>query len=170
MSPARSEWPENWPGSSPRASTCRFTMSATERQLEARARLEAEGLVTREFAVGMADALREFRAAVGQPTWFEGWEEGAKPAEGALAATFGERIVGFCEYRRQGEAGDFGPLAVLNEYRERGIGGALLLEAMLRLKGVGTRRSDARWVWPLRLYEKNGWAVCRRYAVLERVL
>lgn len=63
----------------------------------------------------------------------------------------------------------FGPIAVLEDFRRRGIGTCLLLESMQRMKEAGAPNVIAGWA-NVPFYTKNGWKVSRRYSVFQRRL
>ncbi len=129
-----------------------------------------KGIQIQKYTNDMFDVLQTFRSQTDNPTWFDHWDADKKPASGAFAALDGNQVVGFCEYKVSNEEGDFGPLEVLMDYRDKKIGSALLLKAMQAMQKLGAKQSTAKWVWPARLYESNGWLVDRTYAILEKQL
>ena len=74
-----------------------------------------------------------------------------------------------CRFFKDPECWWFGPIAVLEDQREKGIGTCLLLESMLQMKALGAPNVTAGWA-TVTFYTKNGWRVSRRYSVFQRSL
>ena len=144
--------------------------SLTKRQKQKLEQVSLAGIRISEYENSMERALHDFRADIDQPNWFNELETGLSPGEGAIAARHGDTIVGLCGYQVRNNVGDFGPLHVRLEEREKGIGSALLLYAMLNMQKMGAEQSTAKWVWPFRLYESTGWNILRSYLILEKRL
>ena len=141
----------------------------TEKQRQKLQQISHAGIRIVEYENGMKKALQDFRAAIDQPTWFNELESDPSQ-DGALAALQGDVMIGLCGYQVRDNVGDFGPLHVRMEEREKGLGSALLLEAMLCMQKAGATESTAKWVWPFRLYESTGWNILRSYSILEKKL
>lgn len=142
----------------------------TKQQRQKLEQVSQAGIDISEYEKSMKEALQDFRAAIDQPTWFNELESDAPSGQNALAALNDDVIIGLCEYQVREGIGDFGPLHVRLDEREKGIGSALLLEAMLRMQKMGAEESTAKWVWPFRLYESTGWSILRSYSILEKNL
>ena len=85
-----------------------------------------------------------------------------------LVATEGERIVGYCQQRRE----RFGPFGVDPAWRGRGIGRVLLARCLAAMR---TRGFHCAWfLWTgrdaARLYERAGFHTVRRFAVMRYLL
>jgi GNAT superfamily N-acetyltransferase len=118
----------------------------------------------------MLTAMRVFVEKIQIPHWFpEGWEEGFSANGHTLVALKEKDVVGWANYWPHPESGGFGPIAVLPEFREHGIGTCLLMESMLRMQHLGTPKVVAGWA-ASGFYLKSGWYVCRQYIVFQKEL
>jgi mycothiol synthase len=136
----------------------------------AAARLEGEGVRVRavrpEDAYPLAAYFREEF-----PTWAEFFTrklDGGHPAEEIVVATHAGRVVGYCQHLDSDHVGPFG---VARDYRGRGIGSVMLYRLL-----DGMRARGYRFAWfgetgrARPYYERAGFEVTRRYALLQRDL
>ena len=143
---------------------------------EVRAKLRAaedRGVGVYRYEPEMLEKMRQFISDKGFPEYFrhffrEGWDVDWLVPRNAVVAMLKGEIVGYGEFRPNSMGGEFGPAAVLEEFREQGIGTAILLKAMTIMKDGGTPRATASWVWPREYYIRNGWRISRRYNVYEK--
>ena len=137
---------------------------------EAQQKAAEDGIEIVAYDPAMLDMLRELVAAIKMRQWFrEGWERRYSSKRHTFVAIQGDRMLGYADYRPNPERGSFGTTAVLPELRGRGIGSCLLTACMLALKEAGTPRVVAGWA-NTPFYLKNGWHICRRYAVFHKRL
>lgn len=85
-----------------------------------------------------------------------------------LVAVQGERIVGYCQQRRE----RFGPFGVDPVLRSQGIGRVLLFRCLAEMLAKGFHCAWFLWTGrdAARLYERAGFHVVRRFAVMRRGL
>lgn len=85
-----------------------------------------------------------------------------------LVAVQGERIVGYCQQRRE----RFGPFGVDPAWRGRGIGRVLLARCLAAMRAKGFHCAWFLWTGrdAARLYEREGFRVVRRFAVMRYTL
>lgn len=85
-----------------------------------------------------------------------------------LVAVHGERIVGYCQQRRE----RFGPFGVDPALRSQGIGRVLLFRCLAEMLAKGFHCAWFLWTGrdAARLYERAGFHVVRRFAVMRRHL
>lgn len=85
-----------------------------------------------------------------------------------LVAVQGERIVGYCQQRRE----RFGPFGVDPALRSQGIGQVLLFRCLAEMLAKGFHCAWFLWTGSnaARLYERAGFHVVRRFAVMRRGL
>jgi GNAT superfamily N-acetyltransferase len=83
-----------------------------------------------------------------------------------LVAVQDERIVGYCQARRE----RFGPFGVAEELQGRGIGRLLLFRCLAEMLTRGFHCAWFLWTGAdaARLYSLAGFREVRRFAVLER--
>jgi ribosomal protein S18 acetylase RimI-like enzyme len=136
----------------------------------AAARLEGEGVRVRavrpEDAYPLAVYFREEF-----PAWAEFFTrklDGGHPAEEIVVATHAGRVVGYCQHLDSDHVGPFG---VARDHRGRGIGSVMLYRLL-----EGMRARGYRFAWfgetgrARPYYERAGFEVTRRYALLQRDL
>ena len=144
------------------------TFQPTEYQKQAQRRIEALGVVIKPYQLEFLDKMRGFVEKISYPQWFpEGWEKDFGKEGCTLVALMENRVVGFAGYPPNPEGGGFGPIAVLEELRGKGIGSCLLLESVLQMKALGTPNVTAGWA-NTPFYLKNGWKVIRQYKVFQK--
>lgn len=83
-----------------------------------------------------------------------------------LVARQGERIVGYCQQRRE----RFGPFGVAPEMRGLGVGRLLLFRCLAEMPAKGFHCAWFLWTGAdaARLYEKAGFHKARQFAVMRR--
>ncbi|MFQ6039318.1 MAG: GNAT family N-acetyltransferase [Candidatus Poribacteria bacterium] len=139
----------------------------TEYQQDAQRRMQKIGVKVVDYQPSMLTAMRAFVEKIQIPHWFpEGWEQGFGASGHTLVARKENDVVGWANYWPHPESGGFGPIAVLPEFREHGIGTCLLMESMLRMQRLGTPKVVAGWA-ATGFYLKSGWYVCRQYIVFQ---
>jgi len=112
--------------------------------------------------------MREFVEKLNMKHWFpDGWERDFGKGGHTLVAFKNGKIVGWAAYLPNEPVSEFDGIAVLEDYRRRGIGTCLLLESMLRLKEFGVSKVVARWA-PEGFYSKSGWKTYRQYMVFQK--
>lgn len=144
----------------------------TEYQKRAQRRVEELGVVIKPYQPKLLDKMRRFADRLNYPQWFpEGWELDFGKKGCTLIALLGTEVVGWAEFGHSRSTEDwyFGPIAVQEELRRKGIGTCLLLESMLRMKALGAPNVTAGWA-NVPFYVKNGWKTSRRYVVLQKDL
>jgi mycothiol synthase len=142
----------------------------TEHQVQAQRRARDMGVTIEPYRPGHLEGMQYFVERLNYPEWFpKGWELHFARSGGTLVALLGSEVVGWVHFHPNPEGGDFGPIAVLEELRGKGIGTCLLLESVLRMKASATPNVTALWA-NVPFYLKNGWKVSRRYTVLQRRL
>lgn len=82
-----------------------------------------------------------------------------------LVAVEGERIVGYCQQRRE----RFGPFGVDPALRSQGIGRVLLFRCLAEMRAKGFHCAWFLWTGrdAARLYERAGFQTVRRFAVMR---
>jgi mycothiol synthase len=87
---------------------------------------------------------------------------------GFFVARREERIVGYCQQRRE----RFGPFGVLPEFRNRGIGRVLLFRCLAGMPAQGLRCAWFLWTGQdaSRLYRQAGFRPIRQFAIMQREL
>jgi len=87
---------------------------------------------------------------------------------GFLVATQGERIVGYCQQRRE----RFGPFGVVEEMRNRGIGRLLLFRCLTMMLSQGFQCAWFLWTGKdvALLYAQAGFKQVRQFAVMKKEL
>jgi GNAT superfamily N-acetyltransferase len=143
-----------------------------EYQKKAKRRAEEIGVKVVDYKPEMIDMMRKFVIKLNMIQWFpSGWEMSfSENSSGrSLVALKDENIIGWSSFGIDGTEGHFGPIGVLEEYRNKGIGTYLLLESMLRLKELRVNKVVARWA-VARFYLKSGWEIYRRYAFYQKSL
>lgn len=142
----------------------------TEYQRQAQRRIEKMGVAIKLYQPEFLDKMRRFAERLNYPQWFpNGWESDFAKKGYTLVALLGAEVVGWAEFHPSSEGWFFGPIAVLEELRRRGIGACLLLKSMLRMKALGTPNVTAGWA-NVPFYLKNDWKISRRYIVLQKDL
>jgi ribosomal protein S18 acetylase RimI-like enzyme len=144
----------------------------TEYQRQAQRRIQELGVVIKPYQSNFLEAMRRFAKRLDYPQWFpEGWELGFAKKADTLVALLGFEVVGWAAFGYPRSTSDwyFGPIAVLEELRRKGIGTCLLLRSMERMKKAGAPNVIAGWA-NVPFYTKNGWKVSRKYSVLQRTL
>lgn len=128
------------------------------------------GVVIQDYKPHHSAALREYVNQLEYPNFFPpNWEQDFDEWGTHLVALRDDVVLGWAMYNPVFYEGYFGPIAVLQEYRRKGIGTVLLLESMLRMKAEGTPSITAGWA-NVPFYIKSGWVVSRRYVVFEKRL
>jgi GNAT superfamily N-acetyltransferase len=131
------------------------------------------------------DALRqdpggtELAAASDRPevaAWMDShWSNWAAEAlraldKGTLVLSRGdEGITGFCAYDVN-RRGLLGPVAVRPDLIGKGVGEALVLGALHRMRSAGRRRAEVVWVGPIVPYARVGGTVSRVFFVYRKKL
>jgi mycothiol synthase len=85
-----------------------------------------------------------------------------------LVATHNERIVGYCQQRRE----RFGPFGVDPSLRSKGLGRVLLFRCLADMLAKGFHSAWFLWTGKdaARLYAQAGFKQVRQFAVLKKVL
>jgi len=142
----------------------------TEYQVQAQRSAKDMGVTIEPYQPKHLEGMRHFVERLDYPEWFpKGWDLDFARSGGTLVALLGSEVVGWANFHPDPEGGDFGPIAVLEELRGKGIGTCLLLESVLRMKASATPNVTALWA-NVPFYLKNGWKISRRYTVLQRRL
>lgn len=133
-------------------------------------RVEQMGVAILDYKPNLLSAMKDFVLQIEYPNFFPaGWENDFDDWGSHLVAVSGVRVLGWAMYNPVLYEGYFGPIAVLPDFRRKGIGTALLLESMLRMKKEGTPVVTAGWA-NTPFYLKSGWSISRRYVIFERKL
>ena len=142
----------------------------TEYQRQAQQRIELMGVAIKSYQTKFLDEMRCFAEKLDYPQWFpKDWELHFNENCYTLVAVSKSDIVGWARFFKDSERWWFGPIAVLKEFRRKGIGTCLLLEAMLQMKTVGASNVTAGWA-DVPFYLKSNWKISRRYIVLQKSL
>lgn len=121
---------------------------------------EVIAFATREFAADWGEAVRAAAVRFGRP-------------ERVLTARDpGGAVVGFATYAAyRGLVERFGPFGVAGTERGQGLGGVLLSAALSRMRAEGANSAWFLWTGEQspagRLYARSGFAVTRRFSVLQ---
>lgn len=146
------------------------TFQPTQYQRRAQEKIRKMGIVVKQYQPEFLDRMCQFVKKINYPQWFpKGWELDFNRKSHTLIALLGTDIVGWAEFHNSNEGWLFGPIAVLEELRQKGIGTCLLLESVLQMRGFGAINVTAGWA-NVPFYLKNGWRVSRRYIVLQKRL
>jgi GNAT superfamily N-acetyltransferase len=114
-------------------------------------RSEVEGWLDRHWSNWSAEALRALD-------------------KGTLLLSRGdEGITGFCAYEVN-RRGLLGPVAVRPDLIGKGVGEALVLGALHRMRSAGRRRAEVVWVGPIVPYARLGGTVSRVFFVYRKQL
>jgi len=141
-----------------------------EFQQETLKTLQNAGIVITPYKADAELLMETFIQRSGVDYWFSrGWREELVRIR-TLIAHNDISILGYAQYRPSGNHADFGPVAVLPDWRQQGIGTSLLLYAMQDMKMNNVRQAGAHWVWPLEYYLRNSWEVAREYVALRKQL
>lgn len=128
------------------------------------------GVKISQFTSAYSSAMAAFIQQANLGDWFApGWEEQLSASK-AIVVRDGAAIIGYAQYRWDGNGVLFGPIAVLPERRSQGIGSALLAIIMNRMKQSGVHTMAAKWALPISYYQKNGWQIAREYVALVKKL
>jgi len=123
--------------------------------------------LSQEFGLGWVYSTKYFFRRGGSPQDF-------------LLLFSGDKIVGFCHLHWNNnqvfwadtlsiKVGGIGPMGISKELRGKGLGTALLQEAMVTLKNTGVQKIIADWaVTPF--YAKIGFKVWKKYLKMEKTL
>jgi len=142
----------------------------TKYQRRAQQRMEKMGVIIRSYQPESFYKMRRFVKEINYPQWFpEGWELDFGEHHYHLVALLAAEIVGWARFFKHQERWWFGPIAVLEKVRRRGIGTCLLLQSMLQMKTLGAPNVTAGWA-NVPFYVKNRWRTSRRYIVLQKNL
>lgn len=144
----------------------------SEYQKQAEQRIKKMGVIIKPYHAKLVEKMRHFVEKIDYPGWFpEGWGSDFGKRGNTLVALLGTEVVGWATFGYSSSTGDwyFGPIAVLEEFRRKGIGTCLLLRSMLRMKKLGVSSVIAGWA-NVPFYTKNGWKVSRVYSVLQKQL
>jgi GNAT superfamily N-acetyltransferase len=145
-------------------------LQPTEYQRRAQAKIRNMGIAIRRYEPELLDRMRQFVKKINYPQWFpKGWEFSFNRKSHTLVALLGASIVGWAEFYRSNETWFFGPIAVLDEFRQKGVGTCLLLESVYQMKDFGALNVTAGWA-NVPFYQKNGWRTSRQYIVLQKNL
>ncbi len=128
-------------------------------------------IIIKPYQTKFLDMMRDFVRKVNYPQWFpERWESSfQKKDHYHLVARRESTIVGWARFFKESECWWFGPIAVLEDLRQKGIGTCLLLESVLQMKALGAPEVTAGWA-NVPFYVKSGWRTSRRYSVLQKTL
>jgi ribosomal protein S18 acetylase RimI-like enzyme len=133
-------------------------------------RIKQIGVVIHPYQSGLLSKMKQFVQRLQIPNFFPpNWEKGFDNWGTHLVALKDGDVVGWAMYNPVFYEGFFGPIAILQNLRRKGIGTALLLESMLQMKAEGTSSVTAGWA-NVPFYLKSGWIVSRRYTILEKQL
>lgn len=139
-------------------------------QIRTARQVAATGIKVSQFTPDQSDAMSAFIEKSNLEAWFApGWQQ-QLAASKAIVIRHEDAIIGYAQYRWNGDGVSFGPVAVLPNKRGRGIGTALLAMLMNRMKQSGVRSMSAKWALPLSYYQKNGWQIAREYVALVKNL
>jgi GNAT superfamily N-acetyltransferase len=142
----------------------------SEYQRKAKMRAEEIGVEIMAYRPEMLSMMREFVDKLNMRHWFpDAWEKDFGKGGHSLIACRNDKIVGWTAYCPNKPSSEVGGIAVLEDYRRKGIGTSLLLESMLRLKEFGVSKVVAGWA-ATEFYLKSGWKICRQYIVYRRRL
>ena len=122
-------------------------------------RLKAEGITIRRVAPYEASVLKRFVLSAFSEVWADeaGRSFSFQPVS-CIIATHQKKIVGFGCYDTTCR-GFFGPTGVLETYRGKGIGKALLLGCLRAMRESGYGYAIIGGVGPMKFYEKAVGAV-----------
>jgi len=138
-------------------------------------RLAAEGIVVRPVRPADLPSLMPFIVEHFGWDWYRFAQEyllqlfGPGSDEIAfLVATQGDRVVGYCQQRRE----RFGPFGVMPSLRNKGIGRVLLFRCLEAMLAKGFHCAWFLWTGAdaARLYSLAGFRQVRRFAVLRKAL
>lgn len=138
-------------------------------------RLAFEGIAIRPVEAADLPALMPFIAETFGWDWYRFAQEYLLTVFGPgaddicfLVAVRGERIVGYCQQRRE----RFGPFGVDPALRSQGIGRVLLFRCLAEMLVKGFHCAWFLWTGrdAARLYERAGFHTVRRFAVMRRQL
>lgn len=139
--------------------------------LKAKHRASEIGVSVIDYDPSMLDKMSQFVEKLDEglkKSWFpKGWEESFRGKHGKVVAIKDDEIVGWASFNTNGEIGWFGPTAVLEDMRGKGIGSWMLLESVLRMKNDGAKRVIASWA-NTPFYIANGWKICKQYVVFGK--
>ena len=142
----------------------------TEYQIRAQENIRNMGLAIRRYEPKLLDRMRQFAEKINYPQWFPtGWEYNFNRKSHILVALLGADIIGWAEFHKSNETWFFGPIAVIDEFRRKGIGTCLLLESVVQMRELGAPSVTAGWA-NVPFYLRNGWSTSRRYIVLQKKL
>lgn len=145
-----------------------YTLNAF--QMETIKQVSDTGVKISQFTRAYSEAMAAFIQRANLGDWFApGWEEQLSASK-AIVVRDGAAIIGYAQYRWDGDGVLFGPIAVLPERRSQGIGSALLAIIMSRLKQSGVPTMTTKWALPVSYYQKNGWQIAREYVALVKTL
>ncbi len=134
-------------------------------------RLRRAGIRVEAYRPELHEQARAFVAALGIPSWFgPQWEQKWAREGNVVVAVAGRGVLGFSRYHPHWLGpgiGGLGPIGTLQAERGKGVGSCMLDECMRRLKDAGCTTAIANWA-NTPFYLKNGWQVCREYAVLQK--
>lgn len=137
-------------------------------------RLAADGIEIRRVTAADLPALMPFLAETFGWDWYRFAQEYLLALFGPgaddicfLVAVQGERIVGYCQQRRE----RFGPFGVDPALRGRGIGRVLLFRCLAEMLARGFHCAWFLWTGrdAARLYARAGFRTVRRFAVMRYV-
>lgn len=143
--------------------------------VELEASLANDGIEIRPAGAADLPALMPFIATTFGWDWYRFAQEVllAQFGPGAddicfLVAVQGERIVGYCQQRRE----RFGPFGVDPAWRGQGIGRVLLARCLAAMRAKGFHCAWFLWTGrdAARLYEREGFRTVRRFAVMRFAL
>lgn len=128
-------------------------------------------VVITPYKTQFLDMMRDFVRRIKYPRWFpERWKSSFQQKDHYhLVARQGSTIVGWARFFKESKRWWFGPIAVLEDLRQKGIGSCLLVESVLKMKELGALEATAGWA-NVPFYVKNGWRTSRRYLVLQKPL
>jgi GNAT superfamily N-acetyltransferase len=143
----------------------------TEYQEQAQRRIEQLGVAVKPYQPEFLERMHHFVERIDYPQWFPpGWERDFAKEHHHLVALLAREIAGWARFGHSRHEGWwFGPIAVLEDVRRRGIGTCLLVESMLKMKALGAQSVTAGWA-TVPFYVKNEWTISRRYLILQKDL
>ncbi|MBC7255046.1 MAG: GNAT family N-acetyltransferase [Chloroflexi bacterium] len=132
-------------------------------------RLAAQGIILRRAAPSEVEEIAAFARDAFNEAWqVEVLEAGQAEPPTLFAAFEGSRCIAFAAYDAVGPR-YFGPTGTLPEYRQRGIGTALLRLCLSAMRARGDRIAHISWAGPVAFYARAvGAYISRVYWVFQR--
>lgn len=138
---------------------------------EAIARLAQEGITLRRAKSDEIDLIADFARCVFNEAWqIEVLEAGREEPSKLFVAFDGPHCIAFAAYDAVAPR-YFGPTGTLPEYRQRGIGTALLKMCLREMYARGDQAAYFSWAGPVAFYAREvGAHICQAYWVFQREL